>query len=224
LHERCSFNCHGNCLNTECQDDTGYCIQCKPGFYGFQCQHNCSLCENERCDLRICSSGCTTGYYEYKTGIDTMCQNCPTNCKHCKDGKTCYICNNGFYLYKFYGNVYCVQCPDCVIQGCNQCQIHNGSLVCADCPEGQIFNGETCGSHTLLCKGNFYSTNCSLACNPACMVTSGKHTCQHADGYCLNGCKQAFWGNTCDNLVLADVKILSVIETSVHVQMDVRMG
>ncbi|XP_060555744.1 multiple epidermal growth factor-like domains protein 10 [Ruditapes philippinarum] len=176
-----------------------------------------------------------------------MCQNCPTNCKHCKDGNTCYICNDGFHLYKFNDNVHCVQFPDCVIQGCNQCQIHNGSLVCADCPEGQIFNGETCGSHTLLCskvcstncdstgicqgecnegwtgdkcskqcnrnclkcskddgsscllcKGNFYSTNCSLGCNQACIVTSGKHTCEHADGYCLNGCKQAFWGNTCD--------------------------
>ncbi|XP_060578468.1 proprotein convertase subtilisin/kexin type 5-like [Ruditapes philippinarum] len=253
LHARCTFNCYGNCLNNDCQDDTGYCYQCQPGFYGHNCQHNCSLCENERCDLRICSSGCRDGYYELTAGVETICQPCPSNCKQCTDARTCYICNNGFHLYKYNDNVHCVscfqdtQCPDCVIQGCNQCQIRNDSLVCADCPEGQIFNGKTCEPHTslcskgcsaycdssglcqgecndgwsgetcstqcnskclkcskengnscLLCKSNFYSTNCSLACNTACIVQSGKHTCEHADGYCLNGCKQAFWGNTCD--------------------------
>ncbi|XP_060551641.1 multiple epidermal growth factor-like domains protein 10 [Ruditapes philippinarum] len=132
-------------------------------------------------------------------------------------------------------------------KSCNQCQIHNDSLVCADCAEGQIFNGQTCGSHTslcpdgcstycdsygicqgecieswtgekcseqcnskclkcskdngnscLLCVGNFYSTDCSLACNPSCIVISGKPTCGHADGYCLNGCNQTYWGDTCD--------------------------
>ncbi|XP_060588800.1 receptor-type tyrosine-protein phosphatase kappa-like [Ruditapes philippinarum] len=253
LHVRCTFNCDGNCLNSECNDDNGYCTQCKSGFYGLQCQHNCSSCENERCDLRTCSSGCRAGYYEFKGGVETICLNCPPNCKHCTDGKTCYICNDGFQLYKFNDNVLCVSClqetlcPDCVINGCNQCQIHNGSLVCADCPKGQVFNGKTCGSHTslcykecstscdssgicqgecnegwtgekcskqcnskcfkcskdngnscLLCKGNVYSTDCSLACNPACIVQSGKHTCEHASGYCLNGCNQSFWGDTCD--------------------------
>ncbi|XP_060574207.1 proprotein convertase subtilisin/kexin type 5-like [Ruditapes philippinarum] len=253
LHARCSFNCDGNCLNNECQDDTGHCTQCKPGFYGYQCQYNCSLCENEHCDLRTCSSGCRAGYYEYKTVVETTCLRCPSNCKHCADGKTCYICNDGFHLYKFNDNVHCVscsqdtQCPDCFIQGCNQCKIYNASLVCADCPEGQIFDGQTCGSHISLCskecstfcdstgicqgecnegwtgekcsvkcnsqclkcskdneniclqcKGNFYSTDCSLACDPACIVISGKHTCEHAGGYCLNGCNQTFWGDSCD--------------------------
>ncbi|XP_060600051.1 multiple epidermal growth factor-like domains protein 10 [Ruditapes philippinarum] len=253
LHARCTFNCEGNCLNNECADDTGYCTECKLGLYGLQCGHNCSLCKNEHCDLRTCSSGCRAGYYEYKTGPESICQNCLSNCKHCMDGKTCNICNNGFHLYKFNENVYCVlcseesQCPDCVIQGCNQCQIHNDSLVCADCLEGQIFNGTTCVSHTslcskkcstycdstgicqgeciegwfgekcsetcnskclkcskdngnscLLCKGDYYSTDCSLACNPACLIKSGKQTCEHAEGFCLNGCKQTYWGDLCD--------------------------
>ncbi|XP_060580860.1 proprotein convertase subtilisin/kexin type 5-like [Ruditapes philippinarum] len=251
---RCTVNCDGNCLNSECEDDTGYCTQCKPGFYGNQCQHNCSLCENERCDLRTCSSGCSAGYYEYKTVVETTCQTCPSNCKHCRDGKTCYICNHGFHLFKFNDNVHCLscfqdsKCPDCVIQGCNQCQIINYLLVCADCPEGQIFNGNTCKAHSmlcpegcsthcdstgicqgeecnegwtgdkcsekcnikclkcskdngnscLLCKGNFYSTDCSLPCSPACIEKSGSQTCEHAGGYCLNGCNQTFWGDTCD--------------------------
>jgi hypothetical protein len=247
---RCTVNCDGNCLNSECQVNTGYCTRCKPGFYGLQCIHNCSLCENERCDLRTCSSGCINGYFEYKTGVETICQDCSTNCKHCTDLKTCYHCNNGFHLYKLNDNVHCLpclqesQCPDCVIEGCNQCQIHNDSLVCADCPEGQVFNGTTCGplcskecstycdsngicqgeciegwtggkcfeqcnskclkcskdygNICLLCKDNFYSTACSLACDLACIVISGKQTCQHVDGYCLNGCHQTFWGDTCD--------------------------
>ncbi|XP_060601609.1 multiple epidermal growth factor-like domains protein 11 [Ruditapes philippinarum] len=254
LHARCAFNCGGNCLSSECDDNTGDCTQCKPDFYGYQCQHNCSLCENERCDLRICSSGCRAGYYDYKSGIETYCETCPSNCKHCRDAKTCYNCNNGFHLFAFSDSVHCVsclqesQCSDyCVIQGCNQCQIHNDSLVCADCPEGQIFNGNTCGSKTslcsqecstscdstgicqgecnegwtgekcseqcnskclkcskdngnscLLCKGNFYSTDCSLDCNPACIVISDKHTCEQVDGYCLNECNQTFWGDTCE--------------------------
>ncbi|XP_060576813.1 proprotein convertase subtilisin/kexin type 5-like [Ruditapes philippinarum] len=253
LHERCAFICDGNCLNGECHAKTGECTKCRPGLYGLQCRHNCSLCENERCDLRKCSSGCRDGYYEYKTGFETICQTCPSNCKHCTDGKTCNICNNGLHLYQFNGNVHCVscsqesQCPDCVIEGCNLCQIHNDSLVCADCPEGQIFNGKTCESNTslcskecsticdstgtcqgecnegwagekcskqcnskclkcskvyenscLLCVGHFYSTDCSLACNTACIVKSGKHTCEHTSGYCLNGCNKTFWGDTCD--------------------------
>ncbi|XP_060574211.1 receptor-type tyrosine-protein phosphatase mu-like, partial [Ruditapes philippinarum] len=250
---RCSFNCDGNCLNSECDDDTGYCTQCKSGFYGYKCQHNCSVCENERCDLRTCSSGCAAGYYEYKAELETICQNCPSNCKHCNDGKTCFLCHHGFHLYKFNDNVHCVscyqetQCPGCVIQGCNQCQVHNDSLVCADCREGQSFNGKTCVSNTslcskecstncditgicqgecnegwtgekcsekcnskclkcskdngnmcLLCKDNVHSTYCSLACNPACILQSGKPTCEHAGGYCLNGCNQSYWGDTCD--------------------------
>ncbi|XP_060551643.1 proprotein convertase subtilisin/kexin type 5-like, partial [Ruditapes philippinarum] len=164
LHARCTFICDGNCLNSECADDTGYCTQCKPGFYGHQCQHNCSLCENESCDLRTCSSGCTAGQYDYKTGIETICQNCPTNCKHCTDAKKCYKCNEGYHLYKFNDNVHCMpclqrtQCSDCVIQGCNKCQIHNDSLVCADCPEGHIFNGKTC---TDGCKDGLTGDNCT---------------------------------------------------------------
>ncbi|XP_060599303.1 proprotein convertase subtilisin/kexin type 5-like [Ruditapes philippinarum] len=225
LHVRCTFTCEGNCLNSECQDDTGDCTQCKTGFYGFVCQHNCSLCENERCDLRTCLNGCKAGYYEFKYGAETLCQTCPPDCKHCTNGKTCFSCNDGFYLFKFNDNVHCLscfqenQCPDCFIQGCNQCQIRNNSLVCADCPEGQIFNGQSCGSLTslcvkecstycddgtgicqgecnegwtgekcsepcnskclkcskdnrnscLLCVGNFYSTDCSLAGDPAAM-------------------------------------------------------
>ncbi|XP_060576870.1 multiple epidermal growth factor-like domains protein 10 [Ruditapes philippinarum] len=250
---RCTSNCDDNCLSSECHVQTGDCAQCQPGLYGFQCIHNCSLCENERCDLRTCSSGCRAGYYVYKIGVDTICQICPKNCKHCTNGNTCNICNNGFHLFKFNDKVHCVscfqetQCPDCVIQGCNQCQIHNASLVCADCPEGQIFNGKTCESNTSLCskecstncdsngickgecnegwtgetcstqcnskclkctknnrnsclqcKGNFHSTDCNFACNPACIVQSGSQTCAHASGYCLNGCNQTFWGGTCE--------------------------
>ncbi|XP_060588974.1 receptor-type tyrosine-protein phosphatase kappa-like [Ruditapes philippinarum] len=253
LHARCTFNCDGKCLNNECQDDTGYCTQCRPGFYGLQCQHNCSLCENKRCDLRTCSSNCGAGYYNSYLGVEIICQTCPSNCKHCTDGKTCYICNDGYHLYAFNGNVHCVscqqesQCSDyCVIQGCYQCQIHNNALVCANCPEGHIFNGSTCENNTipcsnqcsnscdsagvcigecyngwsgekcsencdskclkcskgnrnncLLCKDNFYSTDCSLACNPSCIVKSGYQTCEHASGYCLNGCKETFWGDNC---------------------------
>jgi hypothetical protein len=109
-------------------------------------------------------SGCTAGHYDYETGIETICQNCPTNCKHCTDAKTCYKCNEGYHLYKFNDNVHCLpclqesQCPDCVIQGCIQCQIHNDSFVCADCPEGQVFNGKTC---TDGCKNGLTGDNCT---------------------------------------------------------------
>jgi hypothetical protein len=54
-------------------------------------------------------------------------------------------------------------------------------------------NGNSC----LQCVGNFYSTDCSLACSSSCIVISVKHTCD-ADGYCLNGCNQTFWGDTCE--------------------------
>ncbi|XP_060588977.1 multiple epidermal growth factor-like domains protein 10 [Ruditapes philippinarum] len=215
LDQRCTFNCDGNCLNSECEDDTGYCNQCKPGFYGNQCQHNCSICENERCDLRTCSSGCRAGYYDYKSGIETYCQTCPSNCKHCRDAKTCYNCNNGFHLFAFSGSVHCVsclqnsQCPVCVIQGCNQCQIHNDSLVCTDCPEGQIFNGTTCILHTPLCSkecstycdstgicqgecnGGWTGENCSERCNSQCLK------CSKDNGDSCLLCKGNFYSTNC---------------------------
>ncbi|XP_060588801.1 proprotein convertase subtilisin/kexin type 5-like [Ruditapes philippinarum] len=185
LQAKCNFTCERNCLNSECQDDTGFCTQCKPGFYGQQCTNNCSVCANERCDLRTCSNGCTNGYYEFTNGVETVCQKCSFNCKQCKDGKTCSICNNGFHLYKLNDSVHCVSCLQesqcsnyCVIRGCNQCQIHDYSLVCADCPEGQTFNGETCGSHTSLC-----SKECSTKCD--------------STGICQGECNEGWTGEKC---------------------------
>ncbi|XP_060580858.1 receptor-type tyrosine-protein phosphatase alpha-like [Ruditapes philippinarum] len=54
------------------------------------------------------------------------------------------------------------------------------------------------GSICLLCKGTFYSADCSLPCSSSCIVENGKHTCEHTSGYCLNGCNQTFWGDTCE--------------------------
>ncbi|XP_060555742.1 proprotein convertase subtilisin/kexin type 5-like [Ruditapes philippinarum] len=186
VHARCPFNCDGNCVNMKCHDDTGYCAECLPGFYGLQCQHNCSLCKDELCDLRVCSKGCRNGYYEYVvSAIETICQRCPSNCKQCTDSKTCYICDDGFYLYAFNDNVYCVSCPHeskcldyCVIQGCDACQIRNYSLVCINCAEGQVFNGNSCESIKAPC-----SQNCSTYCNNI--------------GICQGECKDGWTGEKC---------------------------
>ncbi|XP_053386117.1 multiple epidermal growth factor-like domains protein 10 isoform X2 [Mercenaria mercenaria] len=186
---QCQFTCSNNCYNKECHNDTGYCVQCKPGLYGPQCEHYCSICTDDLCDLRRCTHGCKQGYFEYKTETESICQICPTDCRNCNNVRTCQVCNDGFHLYQFHSNenmfVHCVSCSlgsnclnYCAIQNCNKCEVHDGALVCADCPEGYRFNGKTCILNTTSC-----SQECSSYCND--------------DGICLGSCNAGWTGERC---------------------------
>ncbi|XP_053385677.1 multiple epidermal growth factor-like domains protein 10 [Mercenaria mercenaria] len=186
---QCQYTCVDSCYNKECQYDTGYCVQCKPGLYGLQCQHNCSDCEGDLCDLRRCTRGCKQGYYEYNTEYESICQTCPTDCRNCYDARTCRACNDGFHLYQFHLKenvfVHCISCSlgsgcsnYCIIQNCNKCEVHDGSLVCTDCSEGYRFNGKTCILNT---------TSCSQECSSHC----------DDDGICLGSCKAGWTGERC---------------------------
>jgi hypothetical protein len=119
--------------------------------------------------------------------------------------------------------------------------------TCADCPEGEVFNGVSCEKNStqcsqecstncndnglclgncndnwtgdkcaekcnekclvcskndrnscLQCKGDFYASECSLACSNSCKIVEGKTTCKFDDGYCLHGCEGDYWGDTCN--------------------------
>ncbi|XP_060553941.1 cell death abnormality protein 1-like [Ruditapes philippinarum] len=297
LHARCAFNCDGNCLNSECQDDTGLCTQCKPGFYGVQCQHNCSLCDNERCDLRFCSSGCRAGYYdlacnpacivksgkrtcEHTDGYclngcnqtfwgDTCEQHCPGGCKDlkcdrnngactngCKDGLTGDKCTQTIAIETSVTTTTTTSAESVTQQqSCARCEdkVNNFAIIYfsgfGSCVAIEVFavlfylirrryvggktpkdnkpnveiptyyntrtDFEAVNAESTDATKNYESLSndrttdnvyndlgtalsSTLACNPACIVTSGKHTCEHAGGYCLNGCNQTFWGDTCD--------------------------
>ncbi|XP_053385674.1 proprotein convertase subtilisin/kexin type 5-like [Mercenaria mercenaria] len=187
--KQCQFPCNNNCHNKECQYDTGYCVQCKPGLYGLQCQHNCTVCDGDLCDLRRCTHGCKQGYYEYNTETESICQTCPRDCRYCNDKITCLVCNDDFHLYQFNSNgnvfVHCTSCSlgsncssYCVIQNCSQCQIQNDDLVCTDCPEGYTYNGKTCIQDTISC-----SQECSSYCDD--------------DGICLGDCNAGWTGEKC---------------------------
>jgi hypothetical protein len=94
---QCLTDCSKECLNGECHDDTGYCLNCEHGKYGSFCQYNCSNCKNEKCDLNRCVEGCKSGYFEYEISNDYFCQKCSTNCKQCDNRNVCRICNDGFF-------------------------------------------------------------------------------------------------------------------------------
>ncbi|XP_060582456.1 furin-like protease 2 isoform X1 [Ruditapes philippinarum] len=183
---QCIQDCSKECLNGECHDDTGYCLHCEHGKYGRKCQHNCSLCKNDKCDLYRCVEGCKSGYFEYQTSNDYFCQKCSTYCKQCDNGTVCRICNDGFYLNVYYYNgktiVNCAKCLNenecsnyCLIPGCHQCIIFSNRPMCADCPEGETFNGVSCeqnGHHCTRCPTNCDSNETLVTINTTATSTT----------------------------------------------------
>ncbi|XP_060559986.1 proprotein convertase subtilisin/kexin type 5-like [Ruditapes philippinarum] len=227
---QCFQDCSKECLNGECHDDTGYCLNCEHGKYGLTCQQNCSICQNDNCDLYRCVEGCKSGYFEYQTFNDIFCRKCPKDCKECENGNVCQICNDGFYLNQLYynGNTYvnCAKCFNenecsnvCFIQGCKLCQLVDNKPRCSDCSEGEIFNGNSCeqiahkcsqGCSTNcdsygICLGNcndgWAGERCTERCNEKCLI------CSNNDRTICVQCNGNFYSNNCSLLCSKSCKI-----------------
>lgn len=139
---------NGNCIQcptpgcTECQNVTGVCLQCQPG-YGYvdgACQ-KCKqgdrvertdgvttigpLCENCDGDINSCKR-CLSGYFFDPAAA--ACMPCMAGCTRCESAEECSDCEfASFFLDPASGK--CVQCPP----NCNECSAAN---QCSRCESG----------------------------------------------------------------------------------------
>jgi hypothetical protein len=89
------------------------------------------------------------------------------------------------YYYNDNTFVACAKCFNenecsifCIIQECNLCQLVNNRPICADCPEGETFNGVSCEQIT---------NKCSQGCSTDCDI----------NGICLGNCSDGWTGDSC---------------------------
>ena len=133
-------------------------------------------------------------------------------CNQCQINKLnneliCTDCPEG----EIFNGVTCVQNTTLCSQGCSTNCDSNGVCL-GNCKDG--WTGDKCSDLCnqkcltcsksdkdicLQCKDDFYSVDCSLPCSQSCTKVVGKQTCGITYGYCLNGCVQRFWGDSCNH-------------------------
>jgi len=188
-----TVNC-SNCNNNFELNNSSYCTQCLPGYYGVNCQP-CAVDCNGQCNDGINGNGnCICP--NLRLNPSTNCRDCYNsnygpNCVPCNvycnkngacssgiNGTGLCICNTiGFDpilncadCKKQYFGINCTLCPDCFGNGiCNDRLEGDGTCSCY----GIGFNTtNNCGS----CKPGFFGITCS-ACSVNC----------NGNGYCDDG-------------------------------------
>ncbi|XP_052249821.1 multiple epidermal growth factor-like domains protein 10 [Dreissena polymorpha] len=172
--DKCSRTCH--CTQT-CDDLTGYCNTCSPGWmsatceqacpngkYGINCLMNCSkqcrkpgVCLNSN---GSCMSGCTEGYNYTASPL------CDKACDHNHYGSNCNL--------------------TCNCNGNDDCNKSTG--VCpGQCEKG--WKGNSCSEK---CDQQRFGQNCSQRCYCADNVM-----CDHVNGACPGVCQPGWTGKSC---------------------------
>lgn len=178
----CDTQCPNCKTGTECEQNTGYCIQgCKDGHYGNSCNKTCdSLCSSCERQSGACIK-CAAGRW------GQLCGNvCSSNCQSQN-----ITSQNIIYCEKVTGNCLSNACKpgfwreDCLLLCNNNCKPdRNGNLVCAF-QDGHCTNG---------CKDAFYGSTCSQNCSERC---KGR-ICKDSANKCTDGCANGYYGTTCD--------------------------
>ena len=216
--DNCTLPCLSDCLDQQCNHDSGYCDSCASGFYlndskiCLQCSPHCSPplpCDNE---TGICLNGCMPGY----TG-DKCFDSCPDECDgNCTSKGICYNCKKGFYITN-QTDSHCAECPSTCFKSqndelvcyelndvvhCHQCYQGYFGIICDKiCDEGcedQICNrGGVCEE----CSRGYYKNpesasgcskcpeNCATSNVPVCEISNGSISCAE--------CNFQFWGSDC---------------------------
>ncbi|XP_071139551.1 uncharacterized protein [Mytilus edulis] len=200
---RCELSCSSNCKGTSCDRSSGRCIGgCKAGYYGDSCEKICTGCDNSGCDqtTAVCIGKCIDGFYG--NNCNTTCSmGCLSSSCDKQTGK-CSICKQGYY-----GNTCSNTCSNnCKFSRCNQ-TTGLCSEGCAPGKFGQLCDNSCsactlCNQTTGTCEGcapGKYGLNCQSNCNTNCGLSpSGQIICDGIDGYCLNSCKDGWYGTYCD--------------------------
>ena len=201
--ENCEFNCSSNCLNSLCQQDTGFCINCKDeNTWGDLCTETCNNCEGG-CNRKdgACSKDCINKEL-YGPDCETPCNKGRDHCKKCNKDGNCFECDNNYW------NVNCSkQCSHCK----DGCDPENGRCLNDGSCEEDEYYGPDCETpcnkdrdhcqkcskdgNCFECDNYFWNVNCSKQCShckDGCHVENG--TCLN-DGNCV---EDEYYGPDCE--------------------------
>ncbi|XP_053385840.1 proprotein convertase subtilisin/kexin type 5-like [Mercenaria mercenaria] len=203
----CGSPCDETCTASRCNDTTGYCLGCHPGFYGRHCDRSCGLCINKLCNHQRCMTGCIDGYYE-STGNGFECKKCHDHCSSCVSLTNCTQCERGYFLfsYEHSDDSFCAACnpacetcisysecvcqsgkygptcsKDCNISNCTSCIEVDSVVKCTECISGYTVLNGYCVPGTNLC-----SQYCSNGCD--------------SNQNCLGGCQNGWTGQKCTEM------------------------
>ncbi|XP_052764670.1 multiple epidermal growth factor-like domains protein 11 [Mya arenaria] len=172
---RCNKDCELSCKDGKCNLKDGSCT-CIQGFYGNNCQIQCSPnCLGNSCmDNGHCN--CTPGHY-----LPTCKANCLSACQECTNDSSCSLCPSG----KF--GKFCEQECRCNGNGCNMltgdCIVKICQETCASCDDSEPCNE---------CIGGWFGSKCDYACPGNCYGG-----CVQSSGVC-NACPLGYYGSKCD--------------------------
>jgi hypothetical protein len=174
------------CLNST------FCTQCNDGYFvrSFITSYGRGEAECQPC----------SSYYPKTCGDCDNILNCKT-CSRVDEKLKCSACKEGYVLDK----LQCIKHDQLCPISCNSCDANSNCNF--DCKDGYL--GLNCGYTCLItncrtcrtqdscdvCNDGFYTTSCNVKCNTNCIGDTP--VCRINDGYCLNGCKEVYWGEQC---------------------------
>lgn len=202
--------CPPGCLRS-CHMQTGYCTECKQGFYGSKCDQLCSrYCVDDTCAIQSGYCNCTEGWFGPKCdrSCPIHCTNCasyvPDACESCEPGwfgPTCDIqCSSGCKYNDYSNYVTCDKVSGICTDGC--ISGYRGARCDIQCNPNCLYS--TCDRYTdkcsYGCNTNYYGTFCNNSCPQNCAhITSGyQRLCEASRGTCAYGCQLGFYGNYCN--------------------------
>nr|XP_034315169.1 uncharacterized protein LOC117685067 isoform X2 [Crassostrea gigas] len=202
----CKQACPLFCSKNECNSNTGNCYNCIAGYYGLQCDNECSFGCQKSCNMTSGLCLCKPGYYQ---------SNCFLKCSsNCLDGECyqergiCSACNNGSY-----GDFCDLKC----FGDCND-KCDKGTGICGSCAKEKYgtYCNQTCPRNCTegackretgkceKCLKNTFGTYCNQTCPNNC--TEG--VCDRDTGKCSKCVKNTFGtycNQTCPNNCKAGV-------------------
>ncbi|XP_071116834.1 scavenger receptor class F member 1-like [Haliotis cracherodii] len=186
------------------------CPACERGWYGGDCNFNCSFCDSGVCvrDTGICKQ-CRAGYFSHNCNVT-----CPPNCRKNDDGKVYCDRESGVCLQNCKGGWWGDWCERKCSDRCqdNSCYFYDGSCArgCRNgwagdscdtrCPGG--CHGDTCeqnGSHTCTrgCKHGVHGRHCNKKCNRHCRDQDCFYDHRMNSTVCRQGCVDGWMSLDC---------------------------
>ncbi|XP_067678260.1 multiple epidermal growth factor-like domains protein 6 [Haliotis asinina] len=206
----CEVQCEANCQS--CDQTSGRCLSCKPGWCGVNCDQFCSGCKRGICTVDgECPLGCNPGYagtlcsdslHENEQPCSAL-KNAPKRMKRhaCQYGcmtSECAECLDGFF-----GEVCDKICPQNCDGTCNKttgqcnhsCKKNWGPRCEDECPVNCL---EGCHMVSGQCHGGCSKGWHGLRCNQTCPKECFSDICQQYSGKCFQGCTEGWQGDLCN--------------------------